>query len=122
MITAMSDRTDRQLLPRQGRRLRIFIGEAHEWQGKPLYQVILELAQRQGAAGATVLRGIEGFGPEHHLSTDRLPDISENLPMIVEIIDSEERIEALLPWLDRIVQRGMITLTPVEIIYDGRTP
>jgi PII-like signaling protein len=118
----MSDSTDREPLPRQGKRLRIFIGEAHEWQGKPLYQAILELAQQQGAAGATVLRGIEGFGPEHHLSTDRLPDISENLPLIVEIVDSEEQIEALLPWLDRIVQRGMITPTPVEIVYNGRTP
>jgi PII-like signaling protein len=125
MITGMSDRTDRtdrQLLPRKGKRLRIFIGEAQEWQGKPLYQAILELVQRQGTAGATVLRGIEGFGPEHHLSTDRLPDISENLPLIVEIVDSEEHIEAILPWLERIVQRGMITLAPVEIVYDGRTP
>jgi uncharacterized protein len=123
MSTDMSDRTDknnRQSLSKQGKRLRIFIGEAQEWQGKPLHQAILELAQRQGAAGATVLRGIEGFGPEHHLSTDRIPDISENLPLIVEIVDSEEHIEALLPWLDRIVQRGMITLTPVEILYDGR--
>lgn len=114
------ERNDRQTLPRLGKRLRIFFGEAQEWQGKPLYQAILELAQRQGVAGATVLRGIEGFGPEHHLSTDRIPDISENLPLIVEIVDSEEHIEALLPWLDRIVQRGMITLTPVEILYDGR--
>ena len=122
MSISMSDRTDRQALPRQGKRLRIFIGEAQEWQGKPLSQAILELAQRQGAAGATVLRGIEGFGPEHHLSSDRLPDISENLPLIVEIVDSEERIEALLPWLNRVVQRGMITLAPVEIVYEGGTP
>jgi uncharacterized protein len=123
MITGMNDDSiGRRPLPRQGKRLRIFIGEAHEWQGKPLYQVILELAQQQGAAGATVLRGIEGFGPEHQLSTDRLPDISENLPLIVEIVDSEEQIAALLPWLDRIVQRGMITLTSVEIVYDGRIP
>ncbi len=125
MITGMSDRTDRtdrQPPPRQGKRLRIFIGEAQEWRGKPLYQAILELAQQRGAAGATVLRGIEGFGPEHHLSTDRLPDISENLPLIVEIVDSEEHIEVLLPWLDRMVQRGMITLTPIEIVYDGRVP
>jgi PII-like signaling protein len=122
MSTNMNDstkRNDKQPLPRLGKRLRIFIGEAQEWQGKPLHQAILELAQRQGAAGATVLRGIEGFGPEHHLSTDRIPDISENLPLIVEIVDSEEHIEALLPWLDRIVQRGTITLAPVEILYDG---
>ena len=119
----MSDRTNRtrrQPLSGQGKRLRIFIGEAQEWQGKPLYRAIVELAQKQGAAGATVLRGIEGFGPEHHLSTERLPDISENLPLIVEIVESEEFIETLLPLLDRIVQRGMITLAPVEIVYAGR--
>lgn len=110
-----------QSLPRQGKRVRIFIAEAEEWQGKPLYRAILELAQQQGAAGATVLRGIEGFGPEHHLSTERLPDISDNLPLIVEIVESQEQIEALLPLLDRIVQRGMITVSPVEIVYDGRT-
>ena len=115
-----TDNNGRRLLPRRGKRLRIFIGETQEWQGKPLSQAILEVAQRQGAAGATVLRGIEGFGPEHHLSTDRIPDISENLPLIVEIVDSEERIEALLPALDRMVQRGTITLAPVEILYDGR--
>jgi uncharacterized protein len=109
-----------QQLPRKGKRLRIFIGEAQEWQGKSLYRAIVELAQQQGIAGATVFRGIEGFGPEHHLSTDRLPDIANNLPMIVEIVEGEERLEALLPLLDRLVQRGMITVTPVEIVYGGR--
>lgn len=116
----MTERSDRQRLPREGKRLRIFLGEAQRWQGKPLYQAILELALRQGAAGATVLRGIEGFGPEHHLSTERLPDISDNLPVIVEIVESDERIEALLPLLDRLVQRGMITVSPVEIVYGWR--
>jgi uncharacterized protein len=116
----MDRMTTIQPLPRRGKRLRIFIGEAQEWQGKPLYRAILELAQQQGMAGATVLRGIEGFGPEHHLSTERLPDISDNLPVIVEIVESEERIEVLLPMLDRLVQRGMITVTPVEIVYGGR--
>jgi uncharacterized protein len=116
MNICMFERTERQRLPRQGYRLRIFIGEAQQWRGKPLYQAIVEVAQQQGAAGATVLRGIEGFGPEHHLSTERLPDISDNLPMIVEIVESEERIRGLLPALDRLVQRGMITITPVEIV------
>lgn len=104
-------------LPRQGKRLRIFVGEAEEWQGKPLYRAILEVARRQGIAGATVLRGIEGFGPEHHLSSERLPDISENLPVIIEIVDGEEQINNLLPLLDRMVQRGTITVTPVEVVY-----
>lgn len=106
-----------QSLPRQGKRVRIFIGEAEQWQGKLLYRAIVELAQQQDIRGATVLRGIEGFGPEHHLSTERLPDIADNLPLIVEIVESAEQVELLLPLLDRIVQRGMITVTPVEIIY-----
>ena len=63
--------------PRLGKRLRIFLGEADEWQGRPLYRVILERVQQHGAIGATVLHGIEGFGPAHHLSTDRLPDVSD---------------------------------------------
>jgi PII-like signaling protein len=110
-----------QQLPRKGKRLRIFLGEAQEWQGKPLYRALVELAQQQGIAGATVFRGIEGFGPEHHLSTDRLPDIADNLPMIVEMVESEERIEALLPLVDRLVQRGMITVTPVAIVSGWRS-
>jgi PII-like signaling protein len=109
-----------QFESRKGKRLRIFIGEAQEWHGKPLYQAIIEAVQQRGAAGATVLRGIEGFGPEHHLSTERLLDVSENLPIIIDIIDSEERIEALLPLLDSMVQQGMITITPVEIVGGGK--
>jgi PII-like signaling protein len=105
--------------PRMGKRLRIFIGEAEIWHGKPLYRAIVEQAQQQGVAGATVTRGIEGFGPQHHLSTDRLPDIADNLPLIVEIVESTEKVEALLPLFDRMVQRGMMTVAPVEIVYAG---
>ena len=110
-----------QPLPRKGKRLRIFLGEAQEWQGKPLYRALVELARQQGIAGATVFRGIEGFGPEHHLSTDRLPDIADNLPMIVEMVESEERIEAFLPLVDRLVVRGMMTVTPVTIVSGWRS-
>lgn len=105
---------------RYGQRVRIFIGEAEEWQGKPLYRAIIELAQQQEVMGVTVLRGIEGFGPEHHLSTDRLPDIADNLPLIVEIVEHAQKIVALLPLLDHLVPRGMITVSPVEIVYHGR--
>ncbi|HVB23908.1 MAG TPA: DUF190 domain-containing protein [Ktedonobacteraceae bacterium] len=121
----MTDKTNKvnltssNSLPRPGKRIRIFIGEAEQWQGKPLYRAILEQAQRQGVAGATVMRGIEGFGPEHHLSSDRLPDIADNLPLIVEIVESVEKVELLLPLLDSMVQRGMITVAPVEIVYAG---
>lgn len=109
----------RDQLLRQGKCIRIFIGEAEEWQGKPLYRAIMGLAWSAGVAGITILRGIEGFGPEHHLSTVRIPDLSDDLPLIVEIVDSEERIENLLPLLDKVVRKGTITVTPVEIIYAG---
>lgn len=112
--------TTRHTVPKQGKRIRIFVGEAQEWRGKPLYRAIVEVAQQHGALGATVIRGIEGFGPEHLLSTERLPDISENLPMIVEIIDEEAQVEALLPLLDQMVQQGTITMTPVEILVSRR--
>jgi PII-like signaling protein len=112
--------TTRYPLSRGGKRLRIFLGDAQEWHGKPLYQAIVEVAQQQGAAGATVMRGIEGFGPEHHLSTERLLDVSENLPITIDIVDSEKRIEALLPLLEGMVQRGMMTVTLVEIVAGGR--
>jgi PII-like signaling protein len=100
----------------QGKRLRIFIGEAEIWHGKPLYQSILNLATQYRVMRVTVLRGIEGFGPEHHLSTERLVDLADNLPIIVEIIDTTEQIGPLLAQLDPLVQRGMITITSVEII------
>ena len=112
--------TTPQVTSRPGKRLRIFFGEAEQWYGRPLYRALLEMAQRHNMAGATVLRGIEGFGPQHRLSADRLPDISDNLPLIIEIIEDEARIERFLPVLDEMVQRGMISVTPVEIIYDGR--
>ena len=105
---------------RQGKRIRVFIGESQEWRGRPLYQVIIAELQRHGARGATVLRGIEGFGPHHLLSTERLPDISENLPLIVEIVESNEKVEELLILLDTLVEQGMITVSPVEIVSGGR--
>lgn len=104
----------------KGKRIRIFIGEAEEWHGKPLYRVILEQLQQHGAAGATVLRGIEGFGPAHYLSTERLPDISDNLPLIIEVVEREEKVGSLLPLLDQLVQRGTITVSTVQIVHGGK--
>src|SRR5487761_313543 len=95
-----------------GLRLRIFLGESQLWQGKPLAQAILELAWRQGIAGATVFKGVEGFGPEHYLSTERLPDVAINLPVMVEIVDQEAAIARLLPFLDEMVPQGMMTTSP----------
>jgi len=99
-----------------GKRLRLFVGESEMWQGKPLAQVVIEQARLHHIRGATVVRGIEGFGPEHHLSTERLPDVAVNLPLIIDLVDTNERIEAILPILDRMLQRGTLTVSPVEII------
>jgi PII-like signaling protein len=99
-----------------GKRVRIFVGEGEEWRGKPLYHAILELARREGVAGATVTRGIEGFGPQHHLTTERLPDIADNLPLQIDIVEHAERVEKLLPLLDEMVQRGTMTISSVEIV------
>lgn len=112
--------TTRSTVPTQGKRIRVFVGEAQEWHGKPLYRALVEVAQQHGALGATVLHGIEGFGPDHLLSTERLPDISDNLPMIVEIIDEDAQVEALLPLLDQMVQQGTITVASVEILVSRR--
>lgn len=102
-----------------GLRLRIFLGEAQTWHGKPLAQALLELAWGQGIAGATVFKGIEGFGPEHYLSTERFPDVAINLPVIMEMVDQEEAIARILPSLDEMVPRGMITISQVRILQRG---
>lgn len=111
--------TSRQSIFQSGLRLRVFVGETRTWRGKPLAQAILELAWSQGLAGATVFKGVEGFGPEHYLSTERLPDVAINLPVIIEIVDQTATIERFLPLLDELVPQGMITTTPVSILQRG---
>jgi uncharacterized protein len=102
-----------------GKRLRLFVGEAETWQGQSLAQVVVEQARAHGIRCATVVRGIEGFGPEHHLSTERFPDVAVNLPLVIDLVGTNESIETILPLLDHLLQRGMITASPVEII-EGR--
>ena len=103
-----------------GKRIRIFVGELQQWRGKPLYREILEQAHRHGALSALVFRGIEGFGPEHHLSTGRLVETAENLPIMIDIVEQDEHIDALLAVLHPLVGRGMITITPVRILNRER--
>ena len=109
--------------------LRIYIGESDQWHGKPLYQAIVELARERGLAGATVLRGIEGFGAKAHLHTSRILRLSEDLPVLIEVVDQEDRLRAILPELDGMVGEGLITLERVEVIAyrasatnEGTTP
>lgn len=100
----------------EGQLLRIFIGESDRWQGVPLYEAIVRRAREEGLAGATVLRGMEGFGAHSRIHTSKILRLSEDLPIVVEIADRPERIEAFLPLLDEMVQEGMMTLEKVRII------
>jgi PII-like signaling protein len=102
-----------------GLRLRIFVHEELQHDHQPLYAALVALAQRQGLAGAVVLRGIEGFGLHQRLVTTRLVDVANDLPVIVEIVDTEPAIRAFLPLLDDLLPRGTATLSPVRILrYD----
>ena len=104
----------------EGKLLRIFVGESDRWHGKPLYQAIVERVRKEGLAGATVIRGIEGFGADSRLHTARILRLSEDLPVLIEIVDSAEQIERILPVLDEMVGEGMVTVERVEVIaYRG---
>jgi uncharacterized protein len=106
----------------EGQLLRIFIGESDRYQGKPLYLAIVRLLRHEGIAGATVLRGIEGYGASSRPHTARLLQLSQDLPIIIEAIDSEERISTVLPKLDKMVTEGLVTLERAHVItYRGRS-
>ncbi len=100
----------------EGKLLRIFIGESDKFGRKPLYQAIVEMLREEGMAGATVLRGIEGFGAKSHLHTARILRLSEDLPMVIEVADTAERIEAIMPRIDEMVSDGLVTLERVEVV------
>lgn len=100
----------------EGLLLRIFLGESDKHQGRPLYEQIVLKAKELNLAGATVLRGIMGFGANSRLHTAKLLRLSEDLPLVIEIVDSEEYINKLLPFLDEVVQEGLITLEKVRVI------
>jgi len=100
----------------EGKLLRIFIGESDRWHGKPLYEAIVEVARQHGLAGATVVRGIEGFGADSHLHTSRILRLSEDLPVVVEIVDTTEHIDRVLPLLDDMVAEGMVTIEDVHVV------
>jgi len=99
-----------------GKLLRIFIGESDRWAHQPLYTAIVEAARKAGLGGATVFKGIEGYGGHSVVHAARVFDLSSDLPVLVEIVDSEKAIRAFLPVLDEMVNEGLVTLETVEVI------
>jgi len=110
-------------IPREGKLLRIFIGESDRHHGRPAHEAILELARREGLAGATVLRGLAGFGGSSHIHTAKILRLSEDLPIVIEIVDAAEKIDAFLPHLEPLVGGGLVTLERAEVlVYRSKSP
>ncbi|KUJ70507.1 hypothetical protein ACZ90_03705 [Streptomyces albus subsp. albus] len=108
-------------MTRTGRALRltIFVGEMDTWHHKPLFSEIVHRAHAAGLAGASVFRGVEGFGSSSRVHTSRLLSLSEDLPVAVVIVDTEEKVRAFLPRLEGLIDQGLATLDPVETVHYG---
>jgi len=104
-------------IPEEGYLLRVFIGESDKFGHKPLYEEIVLQAREAGLAGATVLRGVMGFGKNSILHTAKILRLSEDLPMVVEIVDSLEKVEAFIPTLKEIIKDGLVTIEQVSVIH-----
>ncbi len=105
------------ILPEEGHLLRIFIGESDKYEGIPLYEWIVRKARENGLAGATVLRGLEGFGAHSRIHTTKILRLSEDLPIVIEIVDVLEKIEKFIPVIDDAINEGLATLERVEIRF-----
>jgi uncharacterized protein len=103
-------------LPHEATLLRIFIGESDRWEHKPLYEAIVLKAREMHLAGATVLRGPMGFGKSSRLHTSKILRLSMDLPLVIEIVDSDEKIQTLLPVLDHMLKGGLVTLEKIRVI------
>ncbi|PMB17667.1 DUF190 domain-containing protein [Fischerella thermalis] len=101
--------------------LRIYIGETDRWHGQPLYMAILLKAREMGLAGGTVFRGIAGYGANSVIHTANILRLSEDLPIVIEIVDADEKIQAFLPVLDEMVNEGLILMREVEVVRYGKT-
>ena len=104
-------------IPEDGHLLRIFIGENDKHEGKPLYEWLVLKAREAGLAGATVLRGIEGFGAHSRLHTAKILRLSEDLPIVIEIVDAREKIDAFLPVIDHAIAEGLATVESVQVRF-----
>lgn len=108
--------------PENGKLLRVFVGESDRWHHQPLYEAIVLKARELGLAGATVLRGPMGFGANSHLHTAKILRLSMDLPMVIEIVDTEAKIDLLLPYLDEMIQEGLVTLEDVHVLKYRSNP
>ncbi len=104
-------------LPDEAQRLRIYTGTADHTNGKPTYEVIVEEARKRGMAGATVTRGICGFGAHSLVHTSKILRLSEDLPLLVELVDSADNIESFCVFLENTLNGGMVTVEPVTVLY-----
>lgn len=103
-------------------RLTVYVGDTDTWHGRPLYHEIVRRAHAAGLAGASVFRGMEGYGASKHIHTTRILSLSDDLPLAVVIVDKAERIRAFLPQLDELISKGLVILDEVEVIrYVGRS-
>jgi hypothetical protein len=109
------------MIPRDAVLLRIFFGEDDKFEHRPLYEAIVLKARELQLAGATVLRGPMGFGHSSHLHTTKILRLSQDLPLVIEIVDSQEKIDAFLPVLDAMMPSGLVTLEKVQVLQYGRT-
>ena len=109
-------------IPHDAVLLRVFIGESDRWEHKPLYEAIVLKAREMHLAGATVLRGPMGFGKSSRLHTAKILRLSMDLPLVIEMVDSEEKIQAFLPELDKMMGGGLVTMEPVKVLeYRGES-
>ncbi|HET7335203.1 MAG TPA: DUF190 domain-containing protein [Rhizomicrobium sp.] len=106
-------------VPKDAMQLRIFLGESDKADGKPLYEAIVLKARETGLAGATVIRGPLGFGQSSHLHTTKILRLSQDLPLVIDIVDSEEKINAFLPLLEAMMGSGLVTIEKVKVIRYG---
>ena len=102
-------------LPEQGQQLRVIIDEDNSYKGKPLYEAIVYKARELNLAGATATKGIMGFGADSRISTAKILRLSSHLPVVIEIVDTQENIEKIMPFLDEVVDKGLVTLENITI-------
>jgi uncharacterized protein len=101
----------------EGVLVRIFVGDSDRYEGMPLYEAVVQKAREKGLAGATVFRGFEGFGAHSLVHTARILRLSEDLPILIEIVDRKEKIDAFLPELDSMITEGLVTMEKVQVIF-----